>query len=133
MRYGLESRSPFYDKSLVEYSFRIPIEFKLNKTERKKILKDLVYQYIPKKLMDRKKMGFCIPQDRWLRGPLKERVMDYTAPDFLKRQGLFDADKTYRFVRSYMEKGDQQKWSGQNFSKVVWAYFIFQQWYQFYH
>ena len=119
MRYGLESRSPFYDKSLVEYSFRIPIEFKLNKTERKKILKDLVYQYIPKKLMDRKKMGFCIPQDRWLRGPLKERVMDYTAPDFLKRQGLFDADKTYRFVRSYMEKGDQQKWSGQNFGHIL--------------
>ncbi len=133
MRYGLESRSPFYDKNLVEYAFRIPIEFKLDKTKRKKILKDLVHQYIPQELMDRKKMGFCIPQDRWLRGPLKEQAMDYVSPDFLKKQGIFDAEKTYQFVKTYMEKGDREKWSGQNFSKVVWAYFIFQQWYQFYH
>lgn len=133
MKYGLESRSPFYDKEVVEYSFRVPVDFKVNVTDRKRILKDIVHQYIPREIMDRKKMGFCIPQDKWLRGPLKERVMDYTSPTFLKNQGIFEVEKTGQFVRSYMETGDLGKWSGQNFSKIVWAYFIFQQWYQFYH
>lgn len=132
MKYGLESRSPFYDKDVIEYSFRIPIDFKINKLERKIILKDIVHQYIPREIMDRKKMGFCIPQDKWLRGPLKERVMDYTNRAFLKRQGLFNPDETINFINTYMETGDHGKWSGANFSKIVWSYFIFQQWYQVY-
>lgn len=132
MKYGLESRSPFYDKDVIEYSFRIPIDFKLNRSKRKMILKDIVHQYIPREIMDRKKMGFCIPQDKWLRGPLKEKVMDYTNRDFLKRQGIFNPDETIEFINTYMETGDQEKWSGSNFSKIVWPYFIFQQWYQTY-
>lgn len=132
MRYGLESRSPFYDKDVIEYSFRIPIDFKVNKLERKMILKDIVHQYIPREIMDRKKMGFCIPQDKWLRGPLKEKVMDYTNRDFLKRQGIFNPDETIRLINTYMKTGDQGKWSGANFSKIVWPYFIFQQWYERY-
>ncbi len=132
MKYGLESRSPFYDKDVIEYSFRIPIDFKLNKLERKKILKDILHQYVPKEIMDRRKMGFCIPQDKWLRGPLKEKVMDYTERSFLIRQGIFNPDETSKFVNTYMKTGDLGKWSGANYSKIVWAYFMFQQWYMKY-
>ena len=58
--------------------------------------------------------------------------MDWTNRDDLVRQGIFEPDKTINFVESYMKNGDGGKWSGQNFSKVVWAYFVFQQWYHRY-
>lgn len=132
MKCGLESRSPFYDKDVIEYSFRIPIDFKLNRTERKRILKDILHQYVPKEVMDRKKMGFRIPQDKWLRGPLKEKVMDYTNRDFLIRQGIFNPDETVRLINTYMKTGDLGKWSGANYSKIVWPYLMFQQWYEQY-
>ena len=82
--------------------------------------------------MDRPKSGFSIPLDKWLRGALKERVYDWTCRDYLMRQGIFDTEATIAFIDNYMQKGDAGKWSGQNFSKIVWAFFVFQQWYEKY-
>lgn len=132
MRYALECRCPLLDKGVVEYSFRLHPDFKDNHGNQKRILKDITYDYLPKEIMDRPKAGFCIPQDKWLRGPLKERIMDWTNYDFLKNQEIFNPDTTRQFVTKYMQTGDQGKWSGQNYSKIVWAYFIFQQWYEKY-
>lgn len=132
MRYALECRCPLLDKEIVEYSFKISPDFKDDCGNKKRILKDITHEYIPREVMDRPKMGFCIPQDKWLRGPLKDRVMDWTCKDFLLRQGIFEPDTTRKFIETYMEVGDQGKWSGQNFSRIVWAYFIFQQWYERY-
>ena len=87
----------------------------------------IIYQ-----LLDRPKAGFSVPLDKWLRGALRERIMDWTSYNYLAEQGIFDPDNTITFIKTYMEKGDIGKWSGQNFSKIVWTYFIFQQWYQTY-
>lgn len=132
MRYALECRCPLLDKDVVEYSFKITPDFKDDHGNKKRILKDITYEYIPRDIMDRPKAGFCIPQDKWLRGPLRERVMDWTSKDFLAKQGIFEPDVTYQFIKNYMETGDQGKWSGQNFSRIVWSYFIFQMWYEKY-
>ncbi|MDD6812678.1 MAG: asparagine synthase (glutamine-hydrolyzing) [Lachnospiraceae bacterium] len=132
MRYALECRCPLLDKDVVEYSFKIIPDFKDDHGNKKRILKDITYEYIPRDIMDRPKAGFCIPQDKWLRGPLRERVMDWTNKDFLTNQGIFEPDVTYQFIKNYMETGDQGKWSGQNFSRIVWSYFIFQMWYEKY-
>lgn len=129
MRYALECRCPLLDKEIVEYSFKISPDFKDDCGNKKRILKDITHEYIPREVMDRPKMGFCIPQDKWLRGPLKDRIIDWTDKDYLDRQGIFEPHATQQFVKNYMEVGDQGKWSGQNFSRIVWAYFIFQQWY----
>lgn len=129
MRYALECRCPLLDKEIVEYSFKISPDFKDDCGNKKRILKDITHEYIPREVMDRPKMGFCIPQDKWLRGPLKDRIIDWTDKDYLERQGIFEPYATQQFVKNYMEVGDQGKWSGQNFSRIVWAYFIFQQWY----
>ncbi len=82
--------------------------------------------------MDRKKMGFRIPQDKWLRGVLREQVMDYTNRDSLQRQEIFNPAETVKFINNYMKTGDRGEWSGSNYFKIVWPYFIFQQWYQIY-
>lgn len=132
MRYALECRCPFLDKEVIEYSFRLSPDFKVTQTVTKRILKDLTYEYIPKEIMDRPKAGFAIPQDQWIRHALKNNIMDWSNREYLNRQGIFDADAVQSFLSNYMINGDQGKWSGKNYSRIVWAYFIFQQWYDRY-
>ena len=132
MRYALECRCPILDKEVMEYSFRISPDFKVEQGCTKKILRDIVYDYIPKEIMERPKAGFAVPIDGWLRGVLKERLMDWSSKEFLDRQGIFDAQGTSAFLESYLKEGDGVKWSGRNYSRVAWAYYIFQQWYEKY-
>lgn len=132
MRFALECRCPFLDKEVMEYSYSVPLKYKINRGNKKKIIKDIAYEFIPQELLDRPKAGFGIPLDKWLRGTLKERIMDWTDRSYLIKQGIFDPEHTEKFINDYMENGDCEEWSGKNFSKVVWAYFIFQQWYDVY-
>ncbi|MDE7185596.1 MAG: asparagine synthase C-terminal domain-containing protein, partial [Lachnospiraceae bacterium] len=132
MMYSLECRCPLLDQKVVAYSFRLPMEYKCGRDGQKRILKDIVYEYIPRELLERPKQGFCVPLDKWLRGALKEQVIDYTNRNFLLRQGIFEPDETIAFMSQYMKNGDSGRWSGNNYSKIVWPYFIFQQWYHTY-
>ncbi len=132
MHYALECRCPILDKEVIEYSFRLPPDFKVDHGYRKKILRDIVYDYIPKEVIDRPKMGFLIPLDKWMRNVLKEKMMDWSSKEYLERQGIFNAEAVRVFLDEYMKTGDQGKWSGQNYSKVAWSYYIFQQWYERY-
>ena len=93
MKYSLEARCPILDKDVMEYSFRMAHNLKYDKGIKKRILKDIAYDYIPKELLDRPKVGFGVPLDKWLRGPLKEQLVDMCDRNFLKRQGIFDRKK----------------------------------------
>ena len=132
MKYSLEARCPILDRDVMEYSFRLPHSFKYEKGVKKRILKDIAYDYIPKELLDRPKVGFGVPLDKWLRGPLKEQLLTFADPAFLKRQGIFDADYVSGLVKHYLETGDAGPATGANFSKVTWSFFTFQQWYEKY-
>jgi asparagine synthase (glutamine-hydrolysing) len=132
MKYSLETRCPILDRDVMEFAFSIPHEFKYNNGVKKYILKELAYDYIPSRLLDRPKTGFGVPVDKWLRSFLKNQLLDYTDRDFLKKQGIFEADYTADFVRSYLKTGDVGSGSGENYSRTVWAVFVFQQWYEYY-
>ena len=132
MKYSLENRCPLLDKEVVELSFRIPHEFKYRDGSKKAILKDIVYDYLPRELMERPKKGFSVPLDKWLRGPLKEELLDYTDHDFLMRQGIFDAEYVRDFVGTYLKTGDAGPSTGRNYSGLCWSLYIFQQWYSRY-
>ncbi|WP_022778581.1 asparagine synthase (glutamine-hydrolyzing) [Butyrivibrio sp. AE3009] len=132
MKYSLESRCPIMDTEVMEYSFRIPHKFKYCKGDKKHILKDIAYDYIPRELLERPKTGFGVPMDEWLRGPLKEQLLDFSSTSFLKKQGIFDSDYVSKFINDYVVKGDGGPATGANFSKIAWSFFIFQQWYSFY-
>ena len=132
MKYSLEARCPILDKDVMEYSFRIPHEFKYFKGDKKHILKDIAYDYIPRELLDRPKVGFGVPLDKWLRGPLRERLTAYSDREFLAKQGIFDADYTSQMIREYLITGDGGPATGANYSKLAWSFFVFQQWYQHY-
>ncbi len=129
MKYSLESRCPILDTDVMELSFRIPHEYKYSQGVKKKILKDIAYDYIPKELLERPKVGFSVPIDKWLRGALKEELLSYCEGTLLKEQGIFNPENTEKFVRDYLQSGDKGRGSGENYSKIVWSYFAFQQWY----
>lgn len=132
MKYSLESRCPILDTDVMEFSYRIPHAFKYANGDKKHILKEIAYDYIPKELLERPKVGFGVPLDKWLRGPLKEQLLDYSSYDYLQRQNLFDAAYVSDMIQSYLKTGDAGPATGANYSKMCWSFFVFQQWYQFY-
>ena len=128
MKYSLEARCPILDQRVMEYSFRLPHSFKDHNGCQKYILKEIAYDYIPRELLDRKKTGFSVPLDKWLRGPLKNKLTDYASPAFLKQQGLFNADAASKLIADWLSAGDGGAYTGSNYSRIIWAFFIFQQW-----
>jgi asparagine synthase (glutamine-hydrolysing) len=132
MKYSIESRCPILDVNVMEYSYRLPHEYKYSNGVKKRILKDIAYDYIPKELLDRPKVGFGVPLDKWMRGPLKEQLIDMCSVDYLKKQGIFDAQYVNTFINEYLRTGDKGPASGGNYSKTAWSFFAFQQWYRYY-
>ena len=66
-------------------------------------------------------------------GTTQEQLLCYTESDFLKRQYIFDEPYVSKMVGSYLETGDRGSGTGENYSGLVWAFFVFQQWYTYYH
>ncbi len=132
MKYSLESRCPILDTGVMELSFKILHTYKYTNGDKKHILKDIAYDYIPRNLLDRPKVGFGVPLDKWLRGPLKEQLLDYSSYDFLARQDIFDAGYVSDMIGKYVKTGDAGPATGANYSKLTWSFFVFQQWYQKY-
>lgn len=129
MKYSLETRCPILDVAVMEYSFRLAHEMKYQGGNKKRILKDIAYEYIPRELLDRPKVGFGVPLDKWLRGPLKEQLLAMCNRDYLRKQNIFDADFVSHLVEGYIQTGDGGPATGANYSKLCWSLFVFQQWY----
>lgn len=96
MRTSLELRSPLMDYRLAEYSRLLPLEYVYdNNTGGKRILKDLLYEMVPRELVDRPKTGFVAPVGGWFRGDLKEHFLDiFTTSNIEKYLPELDAVKT---------------------------------------
>jgi len=71
MGVSLEARVPFLDPEIVEFSFKLPIQYKIQNGQGKIILKNLLNKYVPKSLLERKKMGFGVPLGKWLKTDLR--------------------------------------------------------------
>lgn len=126
MRYSLEVRSPLLDHRLIEQSFRIPHSYKYHHFEKKYLLKELTYQYVPKTLLDRPKKGFGVPLRKWLRTVLRDEVKQYAEKCRLKKQGIFVPDAVDRLIMR-QEHSDKIM-----YSSMLWSFYVFQKWYQRY-
>lgn len=128
VRAGIERRCPIYDKKVMEYVFRMPYQFKMQGDGGKRILRDVLYKYVPKELVDRPKSGFNIPAERLLNTYLKDELLELSSPEYLRRQGLFHPEYTAEIVRDYLKPEKERKMKG-HFG-IMWTFFIYQKWYR---
>ncbi|MDE7477789.1 MAG: asparagine synthase (glutamine-hydrolyzing) [Lachnospiraceae bacterium] len=121
MAVSLETRVPMLDKDVVEFAWTIPMEYKKQGDEGKLVLKDVLYKYVPKKMMDRPKKGFSIPITQWLREPgLREWAESLLDSRLIRQQGVLNADQVQRIWRDFIDNG--------NWRIQIWYILMFQSW-----
>jgi asparagine synthase (glutamine-hydrolysing) len=113
MKYSLEARSPFMDHRIVEFSKTIPDNFKVKNGVAKRILKDVLYKYIPAEFFDRRKLGFRVPFNYWFRNELRDWVYSIITLENLSLIPEIRPDRFMEMVELHM-KG---KW---DYSLKIW-------------
>ena len=123
MAVSLETRVPMLDRDVVEFAWTIPMEYKKQGDTGKLVLRDVLYRYVPKAMMDRPKKGFSIPITQWLRETqLREWAESLLDAQLIRRQGILDADEVRRIWRDFIDNG--------NWRIQIWYLLMFQSWMQ---
>ena len=124
MSVSLETRVPFLDHRVMEFAWRLPISMKVQRGQSKHVLRQVLYKYVPKELIERPKMGFSIPLDTWLRGPLREWAESLLDESRIKQEGFFEP--------TLIRKKWQEHLSGKcNWQHQLWVILMFQSWLEF--
>ena len=108
MANSIESRVPFLDPELIEFSTKIPSNLKLNGSTEKYILREAVKKLLPQEILNRKKHVFAVPFDQWFKDDLKGYFFDIILSQSLKERDIFDYKNLEQTVHSYI-KGDNSK------------------------
>lgn len=122
MSVALESREPLLDHRIIEFAATLPLEFKFDGITTKKILKDIVFDYIPKELLDRPKTGFSIPVKHWLKNDLKEVLEDTFDWKRMEAQGILNVDYLKNIYNDFVNNKYDK-------AELIWRVFQFQMWY----
>lgn len=123
MAYSVEVRSPFLDYRIVEFARTLPVDYRYGNGVKKKIVKDILSEYIPREVFDQPKRGFAVPISEWLKNELKEDVLEKLNDNFLNTVPNLDVEKFKVKMNQYF----QGKY---NYSSLVWRLYVLSLWYK---
>lgn len=121
MANSLETRVPFLDKRIIEYAYSMPLEYKLLGNKTKRIIRDLLYEEIPKELLERPKQGFGIPLDDWLKGCLREWAESYLYSETFRQFSGLDFEEIDKIWA--VELSGKYK-----YKTIIWNILMLAQW-----
>lgn len=121
MAVSLETRAPFLDRDLIEFAWSLPMHMKIRNGQGKWLLRRLLDRYVPGELVERPKMGFGIPLDAWLRGPLRDWAESLLAENRLRREGYLKPAPIRAAWKAHL--------AGQaSYGYRLWSVLMFQAW-----
>ncbi len=121
MSVSLETRAPFLDHILAEFAWSIPLEWRINQDGGKRILRDVLYNFVPRKLIDRPKQGFGLPVNEWLRGPLKDWALNLFDKKILPDDGMLNGKLARQTLDEHLK-------NIRNWDYKLWPLLMWQQW-----
>lgn len=120
MSVSLEARSPLLDHRVFEKAWRLPQRLKYRNGETKWVLRRLLYKRVPREMIERPKMGFGVPIDHWLRGPIRDWAENLLSEKRLAEQGLLDPAPVRQRWKAHLQ--------GENWAYPLWNVLMFQSW-----
>lgn len=123
MAHSVEVRSPFLDYNIIEFARTLPISFRYEKGRRKKILKDILKEYIPEEVFDQPKRGFAVPLAGWIRNELRGEFEENLTDDFLRQIPVLNVPRFKNIFRKHLE-------GKHDYSSFIWRIYILSKWYQ---
>ena len=123
MAYSVEVRSPFLDYRVIELARSLPMHFKYEKGRQKKILRDILKEYIPESVFDQPKRGFAVPIGEWMRKELKQEFLEALNDDFLNSVPNLNVKKFKQLLIDHMEGIEDH-------TANIWKLYVLSKWYK---
>src|SRR5262245_59182075 len=123
MAVALEGRVPLLDHRVIEHSWTVPMSQKIRNGKGKWLLRQVLHRYVPQALVERPKMGFGVPIDSWLRGPLRDWASDLLDPAKLAADGLLRPEP---IATAWKQHQDRTR----DWQYPLWTVLMFQAWRQ---
>jgi len=119
MSVSLEGREPLLDHRIIEYMARVPLDIKYKNRQGKYLLRQVLYKYLPKEIVDKPKSGFQIPLNEWLRCELKPLVLKYLDIAIMD-ESIFNIEEIMQLKKRFFD--------GEDIGTTIWFILMYQMW-----